>query len=738
MPDGRPGASANIQIRNMGNPLYVIDGIQQDAGQFNNLAPNDIESISILKDASAAIYGVRGGNGVVVVTTKKGTTGRNNVNLDMYYGWQQWFRFPKVVTNSYDYMSYVADAQINSNGSTNITQEELDKYKQGESAGKQYRSFDWRKFITSNNNAPQNSLNININGGSDKVNYYVSGTHFYQNSVLGSEYLFQRTNIQSNITAKITNGLKIGMDVNGRIETRENPGVPGGDDYWLARYAVLRNNPTERPYANDNPAYLNDIGHIETNYAYLNEKIAGKLHSDWRVLQTNFHGEWQIPGIKGLSLRGLYSYYIADYVLDNQEYTYNGYKYDEATDTYNPSGGSTNPWREKEQIKQINTTVQGQLNYNNTFGEHTVGATVVAERLATERARNWVHANPVSNNLPLIYYPIIDQYQNSDDKTARVGYLARVNYSFANKYFVEGSVRRDASYLFAPGNRVGYFPGVSAGWRITEEGFMKNLLNNSTKILSDLKLRASWGILGDDTNPYDNSNPIVAPYAYLPGYNYGQNGVAILDGNSVTVARDKGVPTTNITWLKSKLFDVGLDYSFLSGKITGSFDYFHRERTGLLGSKNDVLIPVELGYTLPQENVSSDAQFGGEFSVGYNGKIGRELLFNVTGNIGIARSKFLSSYNPLFFSSIDQYYNVNSNEGRLNNKTFGYIVDGQFQSMDQINNYPVNVDGKGNSTLLPGDLIYKDLNGDNVIDYQDTRPIGYGYGTQPTTNFGCQ
>jgi TonB-dependent SusC/RagA subfamily outer membrane receptor len=193
MPDGRPGASANIQIRNMGNPLYVIDGIQQDAGQFNNLAPNDIESISILKDASAAIYGVRGGNGVVVVTTKKGTTGRNNVNLDMYYGWQQWFRFPKVVTNSYDYMSYVADAQINSNGSTNITQEELDKYKQGESAGKQYRSFDWRKFITSNNNAPQNSLNININGGSDKVNYYVSGTHFYQNSVLGSEYLFQRT-----------------------------------------------------------------------------------------------------------------------------------------------------------------------------------------------------------------------------------------------------------------------------------------------------------------------------------------------------------------------------------------------------------------------------------------------------------------------------------------------------------------------------------------------------------------
>ena len=733
MPDGRPGASANIQIRNMGNPLYVIDGIQQDAGQFNNLAPNDIESISILKDASAAIYGVRGGNGVVVVTTKKGTTGKNNVNIDAYTGWQQWFRFPEVVKTSYDYMYYLAEAQVNSNGSTNITQEELDKYKQGESAGKQYRSFDWHKFVTSNNNAPQNSFNVNINGGSDRVNYYVSGTHFYQNSVLGEEYMFRRTNIQSNITAKLTNGLKVGMDVNGRIETRENPGVPGFDDYFLARFAVLRNTPLERPYANDNPAYLNDIGHIESNYAYLNKTIAGVYHSDWRVLQTNFHADWQIPGIKGLTLRGLYSYYIADYVLDNNEYTYHGYKYDEATDTYNPSGGSTNPWREKEQIKQINTTVQGQLSYNNTFGEHTVGGTVVAERLATERTRNWVHANPISNNLPLIYFPTIVEYQNSDDETARVGYLARVNYSFANKYFLEGSVRRDASYLFAPGYRVGYFPGVSGGWRITEEGFMKRLLNNSTNVLSDLKLRASWGILGDDTNPYDNNNPIVPPYAYLPGYNYNQ-GIAILDGNSVTVSRDKGVPTTNITWLKSQMTDVGVDFSFIRGKLTGSFDYFYRKRTGLLGGKNDVIIPLELGYVLPQENINSDAQYGGEFSLGYNGKLGRELMFTVTGNVSLTQSKSLSSYNPVFLNSLDQYFN--SNEGRLNNKSWGYTVIGQFQSVDQINSYPVNIDGQGNRTLLPGDLIYKDFNGDNKIDNNDSRPIGYGYGSQPTTNFG--
>ncbi len=285
-------------------PLYVIDGIQQDAGQFNNLAPNDIESITVLKDASAAIYGVRAANGVVVVTTKRGTTGRNNVNIDAYTGWQSWFRFPKVLDNSYDYMFYRAEAEINRFGNTSITKDELEKYKAGEAAGAAYRSFDWRDYIIGKS-APINSVNININGGSDKVNYYVSGTNLNQKSMLGKEYHFNRSNIQSNITAKLSNGLRVGMDVNGRVETRKNPGVPGGDDYFLARLGVLRNTPRESPYANDNPAYLNDMGeHLESNYAFLNEKISGALKSEWRVLQTNFNLEWQIPRVEGLTLKG--------------------------------------------------------------------------------------------------------------------------------------------------------------------------------------------------------------------------------------------------------------------------------------------------------------------------------------------------------------------------------------------------------------------------------------------------
>ncbi|CAM3969872.1 TonB-linked outer membrane protein, SusC/RagA family [Pedobacter westerhofensis] len=730
MADGRPGASANIQIRNMGSPLYVIDGIQQDVGQFNNLSPNDIESISVLKDASAAIYGVRAANGVVVVTTKKGNKGESIINVDAYLGYQNWTRFPKVLNNSYDYMLYKADAEINGNGSTSITAAELEKYRAGTERG--YQSFDWRDYVLkSNNNAPQNNINVNFTGGSDKMTYYVSATNLYQNSVLGKEYEFKRSNIQSNITAQVANGLKVGLNINGRIESRENPGVPGGDDYFLARYSVLRNTPLERPYANDNPLYLNDIGHSESNYAFLNKRLSGVYRSDWRVIQANFNAEYQIPGVKGLTARAVYSYYYADYVLNNNEYTYNTYTYRPATDTYDITGGSNNPYREREQRKEFSTTQQAQLNYNNTFGKHNLTATLVAERLELIHQRNYVHGSPISNNLPLIYFPTLDTYNDTDDTERRIGYIGRVNYNYDSRYYLELSARRDASYLFDPAHRVGYFPSVSAGWRITEEKWMKNLLGDS-KILTDLKFRASYGVLGDDRNPNDATQAIVAPYAYLPGYNYNQ-GTAILDGNAVIVSRDKGIPINRISWLKSKTTDVGADFSLFSGKLSGSADYFYRKRTGLLGIRTDIVVPTEIGYTLPQENVNSDAQYGQEIALNYAGKVG-QVGFNVGGNISYTRQKNLNSYNPLFFNSWDQYRN--SLENRYSHIDWGYEVIGQFNSQEQINNYTVNNDGKGNRSLIPGDLMYKDQNGDGKIDQYDERPLGFGLGTQPNINYG--
>lgn len=737
--EGRPGASASIQIRNMGTPLYVIDGIQQDEGQFNNLAPNDVESITVLKDASAAIYGVRAGNGVVVVTTKRGA-GESRINIDSYLGFQYWDRFPNVLTNSYDYMSALAAAQVVTNGSTAITPAELDKYKQGTQVG--YQSFNWKPFVLANKGAPLNSFHGDITGGTDRVNYYVSATSLYQNDEAGAEYSYRRTNIQSNVRAKVVSGLTVNMNINGRVETHENPGVPGGDDYFLARLGILQNTPLDRPYANDNPAYLRDNGqHTEANYAFLNKTIAGLYHQDWRVLQANFGAEYEIPGVKGLVAKYNYSYYIADELENNQEYTYNAYTYNQSTKNYDITHSVTNPWRDREQRKELNTTTQFQLNYNNSFGKSTIGGTFVAERIKLEHVRNWLHASPISNNLPLIYLPTVDQYQDSDDSEARIGYVARLNYNYDNRYYLEASGRRDASYLFDPAHRVGYFPGVSIGWRITQEGFMKKLLG-SKGILTDLKFRGSYGVLGDDRDPngsrdiYGNINPIVPSYAYLPGYNYNTGAagnIAILDGNAVSTSQSKGVPISTVSWLRNKILDIGADFSLFNSHLNGTIDYFDRSRTGLVGTNYSVLLPQEAGYSLPGINENSDSHRGGEISLVYNNKIGG-FTYNVGGNVSYTRHYNNINITAPFGNSLDQYRSSIVN--RSSDLSWGYQVIGQFTSKDQINAYKVNEDGKGNSTVLPGDLIYKDQNGDGKIDGYDQRPMGFNTGAQPNVNFG--
>jgi TonB-linked SusC/RagA family outer membrane protein len=740
--DARPGSAASIQIRNMGIPLFIIDGIQQDQGQFNNIAPNDIESISVLKDAaSAAVYGARAANGVVVVTTKKGT-GETKINFDANYGFQNYFRYPKALTSSYDYLYYRADAELNGvyNGGTGkgtaITQELLNGYKaaqNGDLSGPNaaYKSFDWQKYIFEDNaNAPMATYNVNFSGGSEKVNYYVSATNLNQKSNLGKEWNFNRTNFQSNVTAKPNKNLSINMNINGRLETRTNPGVPGGDDYNLPSQAILRNTPLERPFANDNPKYLSDLGgHAATNYAFLNETLGGKFKQNWRVLTTGLTAEYSVPAIKGLKFKGNFSHYVADLLYDNHEYTFITYGYNATNNTYFDNGkGSTNPWREREQRKEFNTTTQGLVTYDNKFGKHTIGSTFVAERIFLKSLRNWIHSVPISNNLPLIYFPTVDRYDDSENSQASIGYVGRVSYDYADKYYVEASARRDSYYIFDPVKRVGYFPSVSAGWRLTEEPFMKKLLKNEN-ILSDFKLRGSYGLLGDNRN-------IVAPYAYLPGYNYNVT-TNVLDGQALLTSRDKGLPTNLLSWTQSLITDIGIDFGMFNNKLTGTIEYFYRKRTGLPGTRNDILLPSELGYSLPQENLRSDAQYGEELSLSYQNNF-RNVKFNFGGNIGYTRSKNLISFNPIFSNSLDQYRN--STENRLSRIDWGYEVQGQFSSQEQINNYKVNIDGQGNKTLIPGDLIYKDQNGDGKIDSFDERPIGYGgFGNttvNPNINFG--
>ena len=722
--DGRPGTGAIIQIRNMGEPLYVIDGVQQDGFQFNRLAPSDIESISILKDGAAAVYGIRAANGVVLVTTKRGNRGeRSSVNLDASYGFQNWVNFPSVTNSSYVWAREKVQADINGFGTTNITPDELERYRIGTEPG--YQSFDWKNFILQKN-SPLVQVNLNTSGGSDRINYYAAVNRNYSNSVLGDEFDYGRTNIISNIDVNITDDLTVGVGINAYSEKTENPGIPGGDDYWLPRYAIMRNKPWQRPYANDNPEYINDIGHNETNWAYNNFANGGYLRDTRKNALLNGKFEYKIPFVPGLKVQGMASYRAEERREDIHEYTYDTYTYfpetSEGPEEYRRTGGSTNPYRSRVNTKVQEVNTQIGLSYSKIFGNHEVGALLLNERFEQDFGETFMRSQPQTNTLPLIYFNDIDRWNDYQTEIARLGYVGRLNYNFNNKYYVEVSGRRDASWRFAPDRRVGYFPGGSIGWRITQEPFIQNLLGES-KVLSDLKLRASYAIVGDDTS--------IGAFAYLEGYTYNQ-GTAILNGRPIVGTSDRGQPIDNITWFTSKIFNVGADYSLFGGKITGAIDVFNRKRDGLRGRKQDVLIPSELGYGLPDENVSSDRNYGIDGLIAYNGQV-NNLRFSVAANASFARGQFLNSYNPLFFNSWDQYRA--SGENRYYGVTWGYQVIGQFQSQEQINNYEVNVDGQGNRTLLPGDLIYKDVNGDQKIDGFDERPIGYST-DQPLINGG--
>ncbi len=723
-PDGRPNASANIQIRNMGSPLFIIDGVQQDGFQFNRLAAADIESITILKDGAAAVYGMQAANGVVLVTTKRGDRGKKaTVNVDLSRGYQNWVDFPEVSGDSYIWAREKAQADVNSFGRTDITPEELARFEEGTEEG--YRSFDWMDFIIKKN-SPLTQLNLNTSGGSDRINYYAAINRNYSNSVLGDEFDYGRTNIISNIDANITDNLKVGLGINAWQEKTENPGIPGGDDYWLPRYAIMRNRPWERPYANDNPDFINTIGFTQTNWAYNNFENGGYLRDNRKFAQFNGTAEYKLPFVPGLSVEGRASYHAEHRQLDIHEYTYDTYTYfpatDDAPEEYRITGGSSNPYRERQvgEVRVLNTQVG--LKYARIFGRHEVGALALSERYEQNFNSSFMRSQPQTNVLPLIYFNDIDRFSDSETVVARIGYVGRLNYNFANKYYLELSGRRDASWRFAPDRRVGYFPGGSIGWRITEEPFVQNLLGES-KILTNLKLRASYAIVGDDNS--------IGPFEYLQGYAYNR-GTTILNGNPVVGSQDRGQPIDNITWFTSETFNIGADYTLLGGKITGQLDFFNRKRDGLRGRKFDILLPSELGYGLPDENVSSDRVSGLEGLISYNGNVNR-LNFTVSANLAYARGRFLNSYNPLFFNSWDEYRA--SGENRYYGIQWGYQIIGQFESQEQINNYEVNVDGQGNRTLLPGDLIYKDLNGDGAINGYDERPIGYGT-DQPIVNGG--
>lgn len=730
--DARPGKGISLEIRNMGAPLYVIDGIPYGGNTgndwlvnsevsgndvFNSLNIEDIESITVLKDASAAIYGLQASNGVVLVTTKKGKKNEKvSINVNGYYGWQNLTRFPELA-NAEQYTRGLAEAAQNRGEDPNsvYTKEELAKWAAGTEKG--YKSYDYYDMIM-RKNVPQYHVNASVTGGSERTNYYLSVAHTSQEAMM-PDFNYQRTNFQLNLDTKITNRFTIGAQVSGRYEKTNDVGLPGGDGYYSAILAVFKMRPIDSPYANDNPNYIRNIDSYRNGYnpAAFRRDIAGYKDSMTRYANINAYAQYDFGF--GLTAKATFSYGYTNSRFDGYQYAYQIYTYDEASDTYNGTNAAGR-WRLQIDRSVPTRYMQLQLNYNKQIKDHNISAVLGYEASDYDWSKKTYGTEPSTDYLPLLQMDEINSFGDEWSYEARAGWLARVNYDYAHKYLVELLARYDGSYLYAPSQRWGFFPGASIGWRISEENFFAPLKS----VVDDLKIRASIGQTGTESG--------VSLFGYLSGYNWNQ-GSAVLDGEYVTGLNQRGLPVTNLSWTKNTTKNIGFDLTMFGNRLTISADAFRKDITGVPAARYDVLLPSEVGYSLPNENLNKQAYVGTEAMATWTDHIG-DFNYRVSGNITFSRYRNIESYKPRFSNSWDEYRN--SSEDRWGGIYWGYQVIGQFQSEEEIKNYPVNLDGQGNTTLLPGDLIYKDVNNDGVINGMDERPIGFPEGWAPILSFG--
>ena len=734
---GLPGAGTNLQIRNMGEPLYVIDGIISDANAFNSIDINDIDNISVLKDGSAAIYGVKAANGVILVTTKSGKKNqRAQVSVNAYTGWQQWTKYPEML-NAYEwsYINYMKEVNdgIKSFDYTNpekveAARAELEKYKSGyynPETGEDYRGYDWwEEYI--DKAAPQNYINASIVGGSDKASYYVSLSHVDQDAVL-KEFNYNRTNLQANFDIQINENVKIGYQGYGKIEKNINPAVT----YDAVASSLFELQPIYRPYANNNPLYLQ---YYNTNdgsrniYAFTKDN-AGTYDKTWRTIRNNITFEYKTP-LKGLKFNALFSYYYANNIENNnakgwKEYSYEWVPSKQAMDYVQKyEKKDTERARNRESMEDI--TGQFLLNYDNVFNnKHHIAGVVGFEFYQRDQNSLWIRQNPVSN--PFVDLMTTNEI-NATGETKRTistaSFVFRASYDFEQKYIIDFAGRYDGSWKFPKGNRWGFFPSVSGAWRISEENFFKE--SSVANWLSNVKFRVSYGEMGDD-------NVGTADFDFLPGYTYGE-GTSLIPSDPINSGvgemlygtNIRPVPNDQISWMTASLLNIGVDLGFFNNKLTAEFDLFKRKINGIAAIPDNLIFPLESGMTAMAQNLNSNENVGVDGFFKWSDKV-RDFNYFVGVNFTLARQKNGKRNSELFLNAIDKYRWSQSN--RWANVTQGRVwmweTIGIFQTQEEIDNYPVNIDGNNNTSLVPGDLIFKDVNGDGIIDDLDKRPLGY-------------
>ncbi|HEX3006272.1 MAG TPA: TonB-dependent receptor [Bacteroidales bacterium] len=686
--------------------LVLVDGVERD---MNNVDPLDIESFSILKDATAtAVYGVRGANGVILINTRKGATGKPQIQVQLEQGMVAPVKLPSYIDGA-KYMEIYNEACRFSNVPEKYTQERIDKTRSGENPDL-YPDVNWvdevfRDFSTSQ------KLNLNVSGGTDKIRYYVSGAYLHENGILDpkdmedkkSELKFDRFNFRSNIDIDLTKSTLFKLNIGGYYKEKNQP----GNDVSSIFYSCLASTPIGYPvqYSDGKFAHL---GGTMTNPWMASTHSGYSMNAESQI-ESTISLEQKLDFItEGLSAKGLFSFDTYNdqiTVLRKNPTTYHAegldsdgniiYKIEEGTEFVSLENQSSPGTRR--------TYMEAQLNYAKTLAEkHNISALILYNQTS-------------SKNTPATTEVLSLPYRNN-------GLAGRLTYNFDSRYFIEGNFGYNGSENFAPGNKYGFFPSVAVGWLISEERFFKN---NFSSVINKLKFKGSYGLVGNDQiSASRRFGYLTLLSTGIAGYSWGYDGKSSMSGIGVSEYGDQ-----NMTWEKAQKTNLGVELG-LWNMIDISLDVYREYRKDIYMRMNSV--PDYVGVSaLPYGNLGEMSNKGIDLSLIVNKNINNNLFISVNGSFTYASNKIEEMDEP------DNKYAYQNKKGKQFGQIFGLLDQGLYTSAD------FNTDGTLKEglpvssyklDLYPGDIKYTDYNDDGVINDYDK--VAIGYATNPEIVYG--
>lgn len=686
------------------SPLIIIDGIPGRDDEFSRLTGEEIESINVLKDASGAIYGSRSANGVILVTTKRGVYGEApRVTFTYDIGLQQ----PTRLVDMADAVLYTHaynDELAITGAAPYYNETQLQHYAAGDDLIL-YPNTDWLDEIIKPVSV-QHKYGVSVNGGSDRVAYFVQFNGQYQDGIYEkSATNYAQYNVRSNVDIKVTESLRLGVDLNVRRQQKNYSAFPSSseNDNGIF-YTAIRMKPTGATY------YPNGLLRGGTNPAVLVQDLTGYDRTSINTINTTFNLGWDMSWLtEGLSVNARMAYDVVGEFRKNWLKNWDYWEYDEITELYNQRTISywSSPVLHEYQENYQTLTINANINYERDFNGHHVSALAGFEQSSYRYDTFNAGINSYDSDLLDEFFAgtadkswyAIDGYAK---ETARRSFFGRIGYDWKSRYMIQAIIRFDGSENFPKESRWGIFPGVSLGWRISEEPFVKN----NAPWLTNLKLRASYGEQGNDS---------IDPFQYLTTYEYtALTGYSMkIDDKEVSFIIPGTIPNPKVTWEVARTWNVGLDGRIFNGMLGWEMEYFHTRRSNILCTRN-ASIPYYTGLTnnLPDENIGIVSNRGVELQLTHENRVANgEFLYRIGGNIMYARNR-IEYMDETPWGEGHEYMNAT---GHPMGAELYYQVIGINKTQEDLEKYPQ----MAGATL--GDFIFADLDGNGVIDTYDRK-----------------